>query len=202
MERSSRKAVILKVWQAWRAYHDMIRYYGVKNLLAWMHDHPEAGFEAMLKALSGRRVERWVNFGGQLMKEREADQLRADIVSGRLREWQAIHRHYTGLWEKYPLAKQRHACASLCAVLGLRRLNREQWLAALDDSVRIQQFVSDQVYLSRKKDYDNPFHRATFRNDEEMEAAIGTIDENDFVRQVREESAEFLRLVAEIKQIS
>jgi len=202
MERSSRKVVILKTWQAWRAYHDMIRYYGVKNLAAWIHAHPEAGFEAMQKALSGRRIERWVNFGGQLMHEKETARLRADIVSGRLRDWQAIHRRYTSLWEKYPLAKQKHAFASLCSVLGVRRLNRKQWLAALEDSVRIQQFVSDQVYLSRKKDYDNPFHRATFRNDEEMAAAIGTIDENDFIRQVREESAEYLRLVAEIKQRS
>ncbi len=198
IERSSRKVVILKVWQAWRAYHDMIRYYSVKNLLAWMQSHPEADFAVMQKELSGKRVERWINFGGQLMPEQEADRLRADITSGRLKDWKAIHGRYGKLWEKYPLAKQRHAFASLCAVQGLRRMTNEQWLAALEDSARIQHYISDQVYLSRKKDYDNPFHRSTFRNDDEMEAAIGTIEENDFIRQMRAETGEYLRLVAEI----
>ena len=37
---------------------------------------------------------------------------------------------------------------------------------------RIQRRIGEQVYLSRKKDYDNPFRSATCRNDEEAPVSI------------------------------
>jgi len=57
----------------------------------------------------------------------------------------------------------------------------------LEKTVKIQKFVCDQVYNSRKKDFDNPFRQATFRNMDEMNAALGTIEENSFIVQVRQE---------------
>ena len=64
----------------------------------------------------------------------------------------------------------------------------------------IQEFVKDQVYLSRKKDFDNPYRRMTFRNEAEMTAAIGTIEDNGFVKVVRQMTVKFNDLVKEIKQ--
>jgi hypothetical protein len=64
--------------------------------------------------------------------------------------------------------------------------------------VKIQNFVCDQVYASRKKDFDNPFRQTTFRNKAEMTAAFGTIDENSFIIQVRKETEEFKLLADEI----
>jgi hypothetical protein len=51
------------------------------------------------------------------------------------------------------------------------------------------------VYISRLKDYDNPFRQSTFRNEQEMTATIGTIEDNSFVRQVRQETEQFKRRV-------
>ena len=70
----------------------------------------------------------------------------------------------------------------------------------MNKAVEIQEYVCDQVYVSRKKDYDNPFRQATFRNQEEMKAAIGTIDDNSFIVQVRKETEELKKLVKEIKK--
>jgi hypothetical protein len=199
LERSGRKTVILKASKAYQAYGDMIRYYGVKTLLAFLNSNPAAGFAAMQQSLHGRRIDRWVNFGGQLMPERESDRLRADIGADGLTTWPEIHGRYRELWEAYPFEKQKHAYAALCSLLGVDALTREDWLALLEDSLRIQQFISDQVYLSRKKDFDNPFHHATFRNSEEMIATVGTIEENGFVLQVREETRAYVLLAEEIR---
>jgi len=68
--------------------------------------------------------------------------------------------------------------------------------------VKIQKFVCDQVYNSRKKDFDNPFRQATFRNMDEMNAALGTIEENSFIVQVRQETEDFEKLTEEIKKRS
>ncbi|HNW58396.1 MAG TPA: DUF4954 family protein [bacterium] len=195
MEHSSRKVVILKARKAWGAYREMILYYGVKNLLAYLEAHPDAGFAVMRQALDGPRTTQWANFGGQLISETDASGLRAEIGAGRLASWDEIHGRYDALWERYPLDKQKHAWAALCALLGVATLEREQWLGLLDEAVRIQYYIRDQIYLSRKKDYDNPFHQSTFRSPEEMAATVGTIAENSFVQQVRAESEKFTQRI-------
>ena len=134
------------------------------------------------------------------MPATDADQLRADIGAGKLDSWQKIHNRYDEIWQQYPLAKQRHSFAVLRDVCGGGKLDKDKWQEMLDESVRIQEYVCEQVYASRKKDYDNPFRRATYRSDEEMIAAIGTIEDNSFVKQVQKETQEFKTRIEEIKK--
>jgi len=54
------------------------------------------------------------------------------------------------------------------------------------------------VYRSRKKDHDNPFRRATYRSDAEMQAAIGTVEDNSFVHLVREETEQFQKTLSKL----
>ena len=65
------------------------------------------------------------------------------------------------------------------------------WRDVLKRAVDIQKYICDQVYLSRKKDYDNIYRRQTYRNSEEMIAAIGPLEENSFIQQVRAETEQF-----------
>ncbi len=202
MEKSSRKVVIVKAAEGYNAYGDMLLYYAIRNLLNYLNARPNANFASMANELKGTRQSRWVNIGGQLMPENDLDQLRADIGSGELNSWEQIHERYNKLWSEYEFQKQKHSLATLCDLIGTSNLTKEQWFAALDNAVRIQQFVSEQVYQSRKKDYDNPFRQATFRNNEEMLAAIGIIDDNSFIKQVRGETEDFRKMVEGIRKRS
>ena len=200
MEKSSRDVVILKPDEGYKAYGEMLHYYAIQNLVEYMEARTETTFESMSKELGGERVRDWVNFGGQLMPATDADQLRADIGAGKLDSWQKIHNRYDEIWQQYPLAKQRHSFAVLRDVCGGGELDKDKWSAMLDEAVRIQEYVCEQVYASRKKDYDNPFRRATYRSDEEMIAAIGTIEDNSFVKQVWKETQEFKTRIENIKK--
>jgi hypothetical protein len=200
MEKTKRKVVIIKAYQSYHAYRDMVYYYAVNTMLQWMQHDTSRTFADMVEALKGDRQTKWSNFGGQLMREQDVDALRQDIGNGKLTTWNQIHQQYDSLWEQYPLQKQQHAYASLCSVLGVSNLTQKQWLEVLDKSLVIQEFVKDQVYLSRKKDFDNPYRRMTFRNEAEMTAAIGTIEDNGFVKEVRQMTVKFNELVTEIKQ--
>lgn len=200
LENSKRKALILKPYNAYHAYGDMMHYYAVKNLITYLDTHPDATFSSMCGSLKGIRQSEWVNLGGQLMQSRDLDMLRSDIGSGKLDSWNDIHSRYEKLWIKYPLDKQKHAFAILCELNGTDTLTEKQWASALDKAVELQQYVCDQVYYSRKKDYDNPFRQATFRNADEMKAAIGTIDDNGFIIQVKKETEEFKKIVKAIKK--
>jgi hypothetical protein len=199
MEKSKRKIQIVKPFAGYHAYGQMLLYYAVKNLLAYMQFNTDANFEKMKNALQKDARRQWVNLGGQLVPADDVDRLRADIGSGRLNTWQEIHQQYDRLWQAYPLEKQRHAFAILNDLYG-GRLDKNQWHEALDRAVTIQEYVMDQVYQSRLKDFENPFRQATYRNLEEMTAAIGTIEDNSFVKQVRQETEVFKKDIAAVRQ--
>ncbi len=199
MENTKREVLILKPYRAYHAYSDMLIYYAVKNLMIYLKSHPKATFSSMCKDLNIKRQKEWVNLGGQIMQKSDLDKLRYDIGSGELMTWKDIHNRYDDLWARYAVDKQKHAFASLCELNGTDNLTNTEWESALNKGVSIQEYVCDQVYITRKKDYDNPFRQATYRNMDEMTAAIGTIDENSFIIQVKQETEDFRVLVEEIK---
>ncbi len=200
MEKSNRKVVILKAYQAYHAYCDMLHYYAVKNLMDYLNEDENANFLKITDALKCTRERKWVNLGGQLVPEKDIEKIRSDIGSGKLDNWNEIHSRYDTLWEKYPLEKQKHAFATFCEIIGNDKPTKEQWISALDKAVHIQEFIKDQVYISRKKDFDNPFRQATYRNMAEMDASIGTVEDNSFINQVRNETEDFKKMVANIKK--
>lgn len=200
MENTQRKVLIIKPYSAYHAYEDMLHHYAMKNLLDYMTEHPEATFESMSEELMGKREIEWVNLGGQLMKKKDLDRLRKDIGTGQLKTWEAIHSRYNDLWERYVVDKQKHAFATLTELYGTERLTKSDWDSSLRRTIKIQEFVRDQVYISRNKDFTNQFRRVTFRNNEEMVAALGIVEENSFIVQVREKTEEIRLLVEEIAQ--
>jgi len=191
MEKSKRPVVILKVKKAYAAYKDMMHIYAVRNLADYLEAEPDKNFNSLKTELKGARITQWVNLGGQLIPENSVDSLRNDIGTGKLNTWEDIHSRYNELWSSYKKEKQSHSYSVLCYLYETNELTKEQWLNALNKSLRIQEYICEQVYDSRKKDYDNPYRQATFRNEKEMTATIGDIEKNSFVLQVRRETEEF-----------
>ena len=124
------------------------------------------------------------------MPASDCDALREDIRNGELNSWKEIHRRYNDIWKKYPEDKLRHALQTYCEAFQTVLLTDDDWIALLDKGIEIQFFIADQVYESRKKDYENIFRQATFRNEDERLAAWGKLEENDFIVKERNESKE------------
>ena len=197
MECGHRKVRILKAYQAYHAYGDMIIYYAVKNIVRFLHENPSFSMEDLRKEMESKRQREWINLGGQLMNGDEVEKLIHDINYGVLNNWEEIHHRYDEIWRSYPMEKLRHAYLSLIFLHKdeTATLTPELWQQALKDAKRIQQFICDQVYITRKKDYDNEYRNATFRNEAEKIAVIGEIDEVGFVKQIREETAAFFEKI-------
>lgn len=188
MEKSKRPVHILKVYDAYHAYGDMLVHYAMKNLLAQIDSKDSADFIKDIKGCAASTSHTaWVNLGGQLVMADDLDALRTDICEGKLDSWKAIHERYNELWSRYPEDKLNHAVHCLCDVMGVKVMTPDTWLQALAYGERIQRRIAEQVYTSRKKDHDNVFRACTCRNDEELKAVFGDVDENSFVRQMRNE---------------
>ena len=202
-EKSRRDAVILHPGQGYRAYGEMLVHYACTNLLGYLEEDEGRTFASMQSELARPSTSSWVNLGGQLAPEADVDTLRADIGAGRLDSWDAVHARYEELWADYPLHKRRHAFAVFCLVTdnakGADAPGAAEWRVFLDRGAAVQDLVCERVFQSRKKDYDNPFRMATYRNEAEMNAALGTVDENSFVIRVREETEAYRERVARVK---
>ena len=192
MEKGKRRVRIHKVYRAYHAYGEMIVHYAMQNALKYIEDNPGETLTSMSALLKSRRHRDWMNLGGQLMMTSDIDRLRADIREGKLVSWKDIHKRYNDIWRRYPLDKLRHAYLSLCYMMKVGNMTASDWQKAIDEEIRIQKFIRSEVRRTRQKDYDNEFRRATYRNDEEMLAAIGPLEENSFVKQVDAETEQNL----------
>ena len=201
IEKGSRKVVIDKALKAYHAYGDMIIYYAVTTLLHYLQAHPETDMEAIVAHMKGKRLRKWINLGGQTVPEEDVDQLRADIRDGKLNTWNEIHHRYDELWDNYQTEKMRHAYFSLMFLYkdDADVMTEEMWRENLDKAIVIQHYICDQVYISRKKDYDNEIRSVTFRNEAEKIAVVGRIDEVSFVKQIREKTEAFEAMVNKYK---
>lgn len=196
MERSRRAVVIQKAHQAYAAYRQMLGYYAVKNLLEYFAARAGATLESMKKDLAAPRRSDWVNLGGQLVLDADLAEVRQRIRQGTLADWAAIHQAWDALWQKYPLDKQRHAYATLLDLMEIPALTGAAWAKALTDAVAIQRHIADQVYQTRKKDFEDPFRRMAYSSHEEMEAVLGTPEDNAFVKRVAQSAEAFAAQVA------
>ena len=168
MEHSHRPTVILKPGAAYKAYEEMLIYYAMRVLTERYGDAmpPKELNEG------DARVQWWINIGGQLVTKPDADRLIADIESGELDSWEAIHCRMDQLWEAYPEQKVRHAYQVLCELSQRKALDEREWARYQVRYAQIQQYVEDQKTITRKKDDDNEFRQMTYWNSEEMRAVL------------------------------
>ncbi|MDR3020491.1 MAG: DUF4954 family protein, partial [Treponema sp.] len=147
----------------------------------------------------------WVNIGGQIVPAYRVDQLRREIGEGKYANWNEIHNVYDAWDEAYPLDKSRHAWAVLKFLRGMSDANvagvqnNALFKQELAEVQEIRRWIDRQIYKSREKDYLNPFKKATFRNEAEMEQVLGKPGDNPFIRLVRKESAAFCEMIERVK---
>jgi len=200
IENSRRKVSILKPYRAYHAYEDMLFYYAVKNIVEFMIQHKDISLADTTKTLGCERVCSWVSLGGLLVAEEDVAALTRRIKNGQLSTWNDVHAAYDSLYDTYQLSKQKHAFATLTSIFEGKPITVPVWLKCLDRAECIQEFIRDEVYLSRKKDYENPIRNSIFRNQEEMTSVIGTPETNSFVKQVQQETEDFKKIVEELKK--
>ena len=202
MENTRRPVRILKTEAAYPCYRDMVHHYAVKILAAFMLDAKVPDLAALHQRLGRPDRGHWINLGGQLMRREDLQALRNKIVSGELNSWNAVHEEYFRLWQKYPEDKAKHAWASLLDIneISAEHLDRAAWFSFLDRAVATRNEMAARTAASRNKDYTAPFRRITYESRAEMDAVLGAIDDNDFIKRTFAEAESFKRDIENIKQ--
>ena len=188
IENSRRRVVVAKPARAWKAYREILLWYGASTLVSL---GPES-FDSLSSRLGqGPRESDWENLGGQLVPNAKVRALLAEAREGSLPTWNDMHAAYARFASDYDLDRARHAWAALAWLEGLEpaALDAARLGSAIEAFSRLCGKVADEVWKSRKKDHDNHFRRATYRSQAEQDAVVGTAERNPFVLKTRKDMA-------------
>lgn len=185
-ENSQRKVVLLKVRKAYKAFKTMIRYYSMGHIIKQLVLVNDETFTDFIKSLPAKTERKnWLNIGGQLILESEVNLLLDSIRSGKYKSWDQVHGvyQYQGLlYEKQLLG---HAIACLFELDGFTKKTIDSHVIKLLISgyVKTNEWIFEGIVSSREKDMKNPFRQMVYDNPKEMEAVLGKVAENSFIKQ-------------------
>jgi hypothetical protein len=200
-ENTERKVKLIKVAQAWSIFRELIAHYAAEQLMRSIRENNIRTYPALIQTLpTTLSLQPWLNAGGQLIRESELEKLIGQIHSGKIKNWEQVHSWYTAQGENYPADKLAHALAALKTVTGISL--RKDGPAALGhllrQSVATREQLVKEIYESRAKDYTNPFRKMVYDSTEEMNAVVGKLQDNSFIRQEKEALKKYRKEVEQI----
>jgi len=200
-ENTDRKVRLIKVHQAWTLFRELIVHHAAGQVLSLAKQKGLRGLTEIQQALpSNLTLARWINAGGQLIRESELQKLISQIHSGRVKSWEQIHQFYQQQGEQYEADKLQHALAALKQITGvsLRKTKKETFNKILAQSLATKEWMTKEIYSSRAKDYTNPFRQMVYESTEEMNAVIGRLQDNSFIKQEKEALKKYRRQIEQI----
>lgn len=187
-ENSNRKILITKVPHATTAFSKMIRLYACMQMLNVINSNKIQDFETFKKLLKqNKNRSEWMNVGGQLIQTALIDQLKINIKSGKIKSWEEIHKFYQVQGQKYEMDKLNHAYTSLLELLGMKSKDFTPafFYSLLKETIKVKEWMFEEIYNTRAKDYKNAFRKMVYDNEEEMVNVLGKIEDNSFINEQR-----------------
>ncbi len=188
-------ALIYKPVRGYREYRKILKYFSVSTLI----DYCTRRHIPTLTQAELERIEQlplytsWVNVGGQIMPEKKVDELLGYIKTGAVFTWEQVHAFYEESYALYPAYKTTYAIYILEQLYSRPIFNftKEIYEDILADVAKINDEMYHSAFSSREKDYSDYFRSITFRNKEEQEAVIGSIDNNEFLNEMKPQTEDF-----------
>lgn len=197
-ENSQRKTEVVKVPRAIALFKELISYYGIIQLAEHARIHKFSSFEELKKSIP-TRIQRsaWLNIGGQLMTVSAVDKLKHNIKRNKINSWSAVHDFYKQSGADYKYDKLIHAYTSLLEIENItsKQFTPQVFKALLEKSVVTKTWMSKEIYNSRAKDYTNPFRKMVYETNDEMNAVIGRLEDNQFIQDQLGEADAYKKII-------
>ncbi|MGI0528345.1 DUF4954 family protein [Treponema socranskii] len=188
-------ATIFRPAYAYHQYRKIIKYFAAKTIIEYCDENDIASVSPAVLAGIARHplYTEWLNAGGQIIPIEKIDELREKVKGGEISSWDEVHAFYDACAVSYLVDKTRYALHLLECIYGIpfERCTDAQY-RNLVESVAA---VSDDMYAlsvsSREKDYTDYYRKMTYRNREEMDTVLGTIDDDDFLSMLKDDTERF-----------
>jgi len=200
-ENSKRPTELLKVPQSIRLFREVIRYYGIMELIHHCQNNAFRNFDELKKSLSARiQRSEWLNIGGQLIQKNEVEKMKRSVKTGKINSWDELHLFYRHQGQQYPTDRLVHGYTSLLEILNItgRQFTPELFKQLLKQALETREWICKGIFDSRAKDYSNPFRKMVYETPEEMNRVIGRLEENRFIQDQLKELDELRKSVRSI----
>lgn len=202
-ENAKRKTILIKVNNAYSIYKKLIAYYGITQLLQFITANKITDISVLQSAIPVKlKREEWENVGGQLITTTTINVLRTNVHKGKIKCWDDIHDFYSKEGEKYTAQKLLHALASLTEIknISIKKIDASLLNSLFNEAIETKEWITESIYASRKKDYNNPYRLMVYESEEEMNKVIGSLEDNSFIIHQKKELTNFKKEIASIKK--
>ena len=200
-ENTDRKTEIIKIPQSIIIFKELIRYYGVMEIVEHIQNNKFAGFADLKKTLSAKiQRSEWLNTGGQLIQRSAIDALRRNIKSGKTKSWDELHNFYRQQGKMYHEDKLNHGYTALLEILNItpKQFTPSLLRQLLQQAIDTKEWMCKGILDSRLKDYASPFRKMVYDTNEEMNKVMGRLEDNSFIQ---EQVAELETMKLQVKAI-
>ena len=195
-------ATIHKPVQAYKTYRKIVKYFATRTLMEYCK---VAGAEYLTLELIKKIRElplftEWECVGGQIIPSQKIQDLFAKIKDGSIDDWEAVHAYYNDCQKEYDKYKVRYALYLLEKLYSrpIEDFTLDLYRNISDDVTVCAYDIYNAAFGSREKDYTDYYRNMVYRNQKEMDAVIGPLQDNSFLVGLREDTAKF---TAEIKEL-
>lgn len=188
-------AIIVKPAQGYNEYRKIMEYFAIKTLLEYCQKNniEELTAETLKNIETCNLYTSWINAGGQVIPEAKIQELFNLIKQKKINSWDEVHKFYSECQEKYLEYKSSYAVYLLEQLysIGIDQFTSEIFSTIYDDVIDVSNYMYTSSVESRAKDYTDYFRTITFKNENELNAVIGTLESNEFLNNLKEETTEF-----------
>ena len=195
-------AKILKPVKAYKEYRKVLKYFASRSLVEFCDSEKCEKLDGatLEKILSIKLHTKWTNAGGQILPSEMLDEFSQLVKSKKINSWDEAHEFYDRCQSHYAEFKARYSIFILEKLYS--RKIQEFTQEIFDDIISDVATFSNEMYkasiYSRKKDYDDPFRKMTYGNDEEMVAVLGSLNDNEFLHSLKNSTVKFNARLKEV----
>jgi Domain of unknown function (DUF4954) len=202
-ENSKRKVELIKYEQAYNIYNELLFFYSVNTIIEWMIEKNDYSITSIINTINvTSKIEPWLNIGGQLIPEKNVEHLKKQIKKGTIKCWDEVHEWYTKEGNNYKHQKLEHAIACLQKITCkyLTEFKKDEWIYLLNKALATKEFLTENIYNSRAKDYNNPYKQMLYNTQAEMDKVVGALKDNTFIEQEKTQLKKYKKLIQKVKK--
>ncbi len=199
-ENNKRKAVLLKVNNAYHIFLNLINYYTVNCLVNFVNDDKTRSIDEVLKKLPAAKPTDWQNIGGQLMRSTDVEMLKSRIKTNKIKSWDEVHLFYKNANSNYETQKLQHALSIFYAIHSIKKIDSKLFSNLLSQAIDTKKWITKSIESSREKDYSSEFRKMVYDNEIEMNNVLGSFADNAFIKEQKAETEKFVKAINVIKK--
>ena len=190
-------AIIAKPVKAYKMYRKIVKYFASYTLIEYCKAHKKHSLTQgdIEEIRTFPLFTEWENVGGQIIPLSKIKELFNEIKGRTINSWESVHDYYNKCQDNYNKWKVRYSLYLLEQLYSrpMEEFSSLVYQDVIDDVKVVAQDIYNDSVSSREKDYTDYYRNMTYRNQNEMEAVIGSLSDNSFLIQLKKDTSVFIK---------